>query len=146
MQINLMITTDDNRVLQKSTSPITTVNGTFKEDCSIENPTVIIKKDNIDIANVNYAYINETQRFYYITDIVMQKGGILELHMKVDVLQTYASYIKSIYTLIDRQENVSNKYIYDSQLLTRTQRIIQKKKVGNVVNSTGYFLTVNGGV
>lgn len=146
MQVNLMITTDDNRVLQKSTAPIANVNGTFKEDCSIENPTVIIKKDNIDIANVNYAYINETQRFYYITDIVMQKGGILELHMKVDVLQTYASYIKSIYTLIDRQENVSNKYIYDSKLLTRTQRIIQKKKVGSVVNTTGYFLTVNGGV
>lgn len=146
MQICFMITTDDSRTLQKNTSPIKNVSGTFKDNCSVENPIVLIKKDDINVASVNYAYISDTERFYYITDFVFTKGGILEVHLKVDVLNTYASAIKSIYTLIERQENVSNKYIHDEQLLTRTERIIEKKKVGSVANASGFFLTVNGGV
>ena len=66
--------------------------------------------------------------------------------MHVDVLKTYASQIRSISTLILRQENVFSPYYEDKETLVRVNRFREKKNIGTVGgNDNNYYLTVNNG-
>ena len=70
----------------------------------------------------------------------------LEISMHVDVLKTYSSQIRSISTLILRQENVYSPYYEDKEALVRVNRFREKKNIGTVGGSdSNYYLTVNNG-
>ena len=147
MTLELMNTSADKRYLSKSTSVVKTVNCKIKEGTSIINPTVIIGKLSAsNIRKCNYAYISEFGRYYFINDIIETTANQLEISMHVDVLKTYSSQIRSISTLILRQENVFSPYYEDKEALVRVNRFREKKNIGTVGGSdTNYYLTVNNG-
>lgn len=147
MTLQLFNTTSDKRKLHKNKTEIDTISCKIKQGTSILNPIVIINKlSTKKIVRCNYAYIRELQRYYFINDIVESTGQLMELHMHVDVLQSYESDIKSISTLILRQENVYSPYFVDEEMLVRTNRFRTKKNIGVVGgNSAIYYLTVNNG-
>lgn len=148
MEIQLLRTSDDKRKLKKSYTLIYTVNGTMKEDCDILNPIITMDVDGLnDFSTVNYIYISRFKRFYFVRDIIIKRHKIVEYHLHVDVLMTYSSAIGGIQTLIDRQENKSNKYIIDDLLMVRTERKITYKEIGTLGNPSGSHiaLTITGG-
>ena len=147
MTLELMNTSVDKRYLSKSTSLIKEVTCKIKEGTSIINPTVIIKKlSDGHIRKCNYAYISEFGRYYFINDITEAPANQLEISMHVDVLKTYASQIRSISTLILRQENIYSPYYEDKEALVRVNRFREKKNIGTVGGSdNNYYLTVNNG-
>ena len=147
MTLELMNTSADKRYLSKSTSVVKKVNCKIKEGTSIINPTVIIGKMSAsNIRKCNYAHISDFGRYYFINDIVETTADQLEISMHVDVLKTYASQIRSISTLILRQENVFSLYYEDKETLVRVNRFREKKNIGTVGGSaTNYYLTVNNG-
>ena len=147
MTLELMNTSADKRYLSKSTSLVKKVTCKIKEGTSIINPTVIIGKLSASsIKKCNYAYISDFGRYYFINDIIETTAGQLEISMHVDVLKTYSSQIRSISTLILRQENVYSPYYEDKEALVRVNRFREKKNIGNVGgNDTNYYLTVNNG-
>lgn len=147
MTLELMNTNADKRYLSKSASLIKKVTCKIKEGTSIINPTVIIKKlSDGHIRKCNYAHISEFGRYYFINDITEAPANQLEISMHVDVLKTYASQIRSISTLILRQENVYSPYYEDKETLVRVNRFREKKNIGTVGGAdTNYYLTVNNG-
>ena len=147
MTLELMNTNADKRYLSKSTSLIKKVTCKIKEDTSIINPTVIIKKlSDGHIRKCNYAHISEFGRYYFINDITEAPANQLEISMHVDVLKTYASQIRGISTLILRQENIFSPYYEDKEALVRVNRFREKKNIGTVGGAdTNYYLTVNNG-
>ena len=149
MECRLYKCTADYRKLDKSSSisMIKTVKCTLKENTSILNPVLKVSKISVgNIKKLNYLYIPDFARYYFITDIIECTGNILELHCKVDVLFSYKDDIKGITTLILRQENINNPYIEDAQLLVRSNRTYEKINVGKVGDSSNhYYLTVNNG-
>ena len=147
MTLELMSTSADKRYLSKSTSVVKKVNCKIKEGTSIINPTVVIGKMSASsIRKCNYAYISDFGRYYFINDIIETTANQLEISMHVDVLKTYASQIRSISTLILRQENVYSPYYEDKEALVRVNRFREKKNIGTVGGSdTNYYLTVNNG-
>lgn len=147
MTLELMNTSADKRYLSKSTSVVKKVNCKIKEGTSIINPTVIIGKMSASsIRKCNYAYISDFGRYYFINDIIETTANQLEISMHVDVLKTYASQIRSISTLILRQEHVYSPYYEDKEALVRVNRFREKKNIGTVGKSdTDYYLTVNNG-
>ena len=147
MTLHVLNTKSDKRYLNKTTKEITTKDCRLKEGTSIINPVVQVKKmTDKHVRMFNYAYIEEFQRYYFVENIVELPANMLEITMHVDVLQTYASDINGITTLILRQENVYNPYFVDEELLVRCTRFRTKKNIGTLGNDgVNYYLTVNNG-
>lgn len=138
--------TSDNRKLNKNISFVNSVDCEIKEQSSMENPVIILYKNSIEqIAITNYAYLDTFQRFYFIEDMKVGAGGIVEVYMRVDVLQSFAPAIKSIVSIIERNEYLHSDYIQDELLPTRSQRVISYHYVGSLSNENTIVLTVNGG-
>lgn len=94
-----------------------TLNGNFKSPCSVLTPIITIEvPSGYDLFSnsYNYAYFNDTGRFYYIEDIVMVSGRLAELHLREDVLASYKSTIGNSSQFVTRASAAKNEYIVDN--------------------------------
>ena len=121
------------------------------DGCTISNPKFLLGSAQFDLSNCNYCYCDLFGRFYYINECETIQNGMVILHCHVDVLMSNAAWVRSLYALVKRQESkdLCNKYIEDTEVITRIDRQIVKKQIGSVGgNATGTHicLTVTGGV
>ena len=78
MTLKLYKNYSDKIVVDKSITQIgQDISGTLREDCSIIDPVIAI--EGLSDLSVNYAYITEFGRYYYINNIVC-RGKLFELH------------------------------------------------------------------
>ncbi len=104
---------NDNRVMNKNLGePLHSSVCTPFGECSLHKPVITVRQFN-GYANVNYCYIDEYGRYYYITDVIAKSGGILEIHCRVDVLKTYRDVILVSRAVCVANENVGSSYIPD---------------------------------
>ena len=61
-----------------------------------------------DMAQYNYCFIRELNRFYFIDDVVIENNGIRNYKLSIDVLMTYKNEIMNNKTHIIESENVIN--------------------------------------
>lgn len=130
----------------KSLTSIGTFSCALKENTSVLNPVIIIAT-NENLYNSNYMEIPVFNRKYFITDIRSIGSDRWEVSAHVDVLDTYASAIKSNTAVIRRQENVYNLYLNDPDFLTYNYDRIQTKKftpVSGFHKQLTYRLIING--
>lgn len=130
----------------KSLTNIGTFSCALKENTSVLNPVIIIAT-NENLYNSNYMEIPIFNRKYFITDIRSIGRDRWEVSAHVDVLDTYASAIKSNTAVIRRQENVYNLYLNDPDFLTYNYDRIQTKKftpVSGFHKQLTYRLIING--
>lgn len=132
----------DKNVIDKSITQVgTDITGTLRDDCSIINPVIAI--EGLSDLTVNYAYISEFGRYYYINNIVC-KGNLFELQMHVDVLKTYAAGIRNNSAVISRQQNYYNLYLQDGVFKTYANPHIQIKQFPSGFNSYNFIFSVAG--
>ena len=144
MTINLYVNTSDNRYLQKTiASVLDNVPCVFKEDTSLENPTVIISPDNFR-HNANYVYIPELSRYYYITDKTFSKQRVM-LHLKCDVLMSFKDSIKQCECVAIRSANQFNNYLDDNLMTRLAYSDIYLKKFPNSLDKNLTLILVVGG-
>ena len=125
----------------------------FKEDTSIMNPTVIINgvsnQSDItidDIGNSNYFSLPKVGRYYFITDIVMLKGGRVAITGKCDPLMSFKGDILASTQLVVRQEKKTNNYLIDTDIPLSSKKQIIEYEFGDAIEDSGYYvLAVNGG-
>lgn len=116
MTIKLYKNYSEKNVLDKRISQVGgDITGTLRSECSVVNPVIAI--EGLTDLTVNYAYISEFGRYYYINNIVC-KGNLFELQMHVDVLKTYAVGIRDNNAVIARQQNQYNLYLQDGVFKT----------------------------
>lgn len=84
------------------------------------NPVILLDKAQVNLINVNYMYIPEFGRYYFITNIVGAAGGRVEVHGHVDVLFTYDSSIRECPVIAARSSNNYNTYLHDNMRLFNT--------------------------
>lgn len=110
MKLKIYKNLSDNKVVNKSITQLgNDCNGTLRDASSIIDPVITIDKfTGFNIAQANYAYIDEFDRYYYINDIVAITNDLYELHMHVDVLKSFASGIRSNTAVIGRQQQKAN--------------------------------------
>ena len=103
---------------------------TFKNDTSIMNPVFIVGaiKDNTEPMDTvgwwrkfNYCYCPNLERYYFISNIVFQKTGFVELRCDVDPLMSFKDDILNSTQLVTRQENKRQKYLPDQSLPIHSQ-------------------------
>ena len=125
----------------------------FKEDTSIMNPTVIINgvsnQSDItmeDIGTSNYFSLPKVGRYYFITDIVMLKGGRVAITGKCDPLMSFKGDILASTQLVVRQEKKTNNYLIDTDIPLSSKKQIIEYEFGDAIEDSGYYvLAVNGG-
>ncbi len=116
MQVRLLSTNDDPRVLSKSTTMIAEISAKPTENCSIINPKLILNYS-AALAAANYMYIPDFQRYYFIDSLVLSPGSQLILSGTVDVLMTYDAQIRQCSASVVRSESIGKPTIFpDSKL------------------------------
>lgn len=133
----------DNRTVDKKLTLLGYGNCAIKGESSILSPSFTISDISDSTASkLNYIYIPDWNRYYYINDIVAILGNGYEISCYVDVLKTYSSQIKSLNGFVRRQEFEYNDYIPDTKIPARDTRNFTFLKVGDL-DGGAYYLTVN---
>ena len=85
--------------------------GHLIDPCDVLNP-VIKMAYNAYHVNINYCYIPDFNRYYFIEDYVIE-GDTITLYMHVDVLYTYRQTILQSQCIAMRSSSHGNLYLKD---------------------------------
>lgn len=122
----------------------------IKEPTSIINPAMQIKVSDLpeEWSVINYAYVPQLRRYYFVDDIIMESAGLVTFKMTVDPLQTYQEKLLQSTFEIARSESVNSKKFIDPQKVLQCQRQVSFVHIGYFPeDSTGkkYVITTTGG-
>lgn len=135
----------DNLTVDKNINELFTLdNVVWKEDTSSFYPHITFRKVE-DFKKANYVKLKilGEDKFFYIKDMKLLQGGILDVALKVDVLMSYASYIKGIKTIVTRQEFKTDHKYNDNNIALSSERIVNTVSVGTIgADNQSIILTV----
>lgn len=135
MNITFFTNTFDRRVIDKSAmspySQIGTVSGTLRRETDVRRPVIQFALDDtyINDPSLNYAYIADWGKYYFITDKKVLRDGFVEFSLQEDVLMTFRTDILASDALIARWEQNESPYLSDAQrpiTATIAREIIEK--------------------
>lgn len=121
------------------------VTGSIKAPTSMINPTIEFATGQIAPANLNYAYIADFGRYYFIDDWVFN-DRTWTARMKVDVLATYKNVIGASRQYVTRSASLWNDKIIDGNypMTSLTSNNVIKKGKPFIYDPTsiygGYFV------
>lgn len=113
MTINLLNTSSDPRTIRKAFEGIAQTEATPRGEISITDPVFILRREGYELSGINYLYVADWLRYYFIENIVIKSGDILELHCHIDVLGSYAAAILSSPAICSANEYIGHTYIND---------------------------------
>lgn len=117
-----------------------------KDPCTLTRPIITITKSALKgWERVNYAYIDEFDRYYFMGTPTMDTAGRLTVELTVDPLMSNKAAILGVKCVIMRSETVYNKMIRDDKAPVRASRAIQYKEIGTFPSSECYVITCDGG-
>lgn len=122
----------DNVVTKQLSSPLA-FEGTFRGECGVLYPVFVIETST-NLSSYNYCYIQEFNRYYFISDIIAETDKLWRVYCSVDVLHTYSSQIRQHKAIIAKQENAWNLYLNDGD----TFKVYQNPKIIQKTFSTGF--------
>lgn len=121
----------------------------IKENTSVFSPVLELRKDTVgNWQSVNYAYIEEFRRWYFIDNVELRNDGLVSVSLTVDVLYTYRKDLVSSQFMIARSESLWSKYYIDNEYPLMSRRVVELVPIEGIPQSaTGkkYTITVSGG-
>lgn len=89
--------------------------GTLRKGTSLIDPVIIFQASNpgFHANQTNYLYIEEFERYYFITNIISLNETLWEIHCHVDVLMSFADLIRQQTAVVARQEGKYNMMLDD---------------------------------
>lgn len=148
MIITLYKSPGERNLLNRSLTVVKTMSTIEATDeLSIETPTVLIDRDD-SIIGFDYAYIQEFNRYYFLTGLNIVNGNQFRLELTVDPLMSFRSQILSSQCIAKRSTSNINPEIEDNQVVFKAapKRINRKMSIGFSPSSSGgcYILTLGG--
>lgn len=107
----------ENTVNKTLTDP-TVTEGLLRDTVNVLQP--ILKLKHTGVFGFNYCYIRELSRYYFVTNYTVVDNNHLELHLKIDVLKTYADEILSATGTVYERED-ANKFISTRRQIVDTR-------------------------
>lgn len=125
MQVILYSSTADPRDLYKGTklTTIATVEAEPFYPLEITVPEFRLAY-NQNFRNINYCYVAELGRYYFISDITLESGNAMIIHCECDVLMSFRSDILELDCICVRNQNNFNEYIQDPDIPSSTRATI----------------------
>lgn len=103
MTVTLYNYQGDKRVVDKNPNKIADVSCKPNQNVSRMNPVITIGYNSAYV-NCNYVYIDTFNRYYYVNDVSVDIGKAITLSCSIDVLKSYATYIKNSNATVVRSE------------------------------------------
>lgn len=141
----LYTTTSDRKVINKTLTEVKQTDINLLDDTELKSPYIEIA--NIDIAtlkNVNYMYIPDFGRYYYINDITLLTSGNVSLTANIDVLMSFKTDILNLVGTVKRAENLKNGYIIDDSYKSVAYSKITTKRFPNAMTNDTFILMTVG--
>lgn len=116
-----------NKKIEAVSSTIT--QGTLRDGTSITDPVIVIQANapGFHKNHCNYLYIEEFERYYYITNIVSINYTLWEIHCHVDVLMSFAEKIKEQQAIVSKQQGKFNLMLDDGSFMCYQNPKVQTK-------------------
>ena len=127
---------------------------TLKDACSVQKPTIIIRDTHNVHHNLNYFYISEFDRWYYVTDITLIRDDLYQISGRTDVLTTAFkrvddenhSRLGKCQGIVYRSQSDScyNLYLDDGYFKVQNRPKIQTKPFSNSFNNHSFVMMIAG--
>lgn len=129
--------------VDKSLSPVITVEGTLRNETEVVNPIILLELNSFPDAN--YLTIDAFHRSYFIEDVKSVRNGIWEVHAHSDPLYSFRNQLRSNTGLILRQENKWDLYLNDGVFKCRQNARVEYQAFPNGFGNYNYVLLASGG-
>lgn len=122
MEISFYNNVSEKEKIGKTLKNKTTLTGFLKQVTSVINPVITVEMKNP--SQYNYVHIPQFHRYYFISDIVNIKNNLWEIHMNVDVLESFKTQIKANKAIVEKSEQTasSNEYFNDGSTFFHDSR------------------------
>lgn len=141
--IVLMNNQEELNKISKTPVSVLTLTGTLREETDIVNPQINIEYSGT-LTNVNYMYIAEFNRYYFITKIESVRTGLWRIYAHCDVLKTYSQAILGTKCVVARNENRYNLYLNDSYFKVQSNPRLQVINFPQTFSGFSYVLVMKG--
>ena len=134
---------EDNR-LNKTITGVKTCTGTLKEESNIIDPSVLIALT--DVTGINYAYIPTFGRYYFVTDISVDRQKLYRVSLRCDVLMSYKSQILQCKGILKEStsKNISN-YLPSNSWVALQKDSTYIKSFPSGLPDNGKFILITAG-
>lgn len=144
MTLKLYNNQSEPKSVNKIITELVTLTGTLREQSSIIDPVFHITDIDNYVGSMNYAYIPDFGRYYFITNVESVRKNVWRVSMHVDVLYTYRDAIKNNSAIIER-----NEVSYDLKLNDGLFKVQQNPRIAQFpfpsgFNTWNYVLAVMG--
>lgn len=145
MTITFYINYDEKNKLSKNLSNPTPIDGTLREPASITHPVLTVQADSM--VGLNYCYIPQFDRYYFVEDVVAMTDTIWKISCKVDVLQSFRNEIAGLTAIVDRaeQEKDSSYYINGDAWIPLVKDKTDIIQFSNGLLETGEYILITAG-
>ena len=144
MRITFYTNNSEKNALTKNLTQIVRLDGTLKDGTSIIDPSILCYNIDRFIADINYFYIDETGRYYFINGVEVVRTGLWQISGHVDVLSTYKTAILQNRAIIQRSESNYNLKLNDGLFKTQQNPRITTIPFGTGFTTSNYVLALAG--
>lgn len=140
MNCSLYAITDDRNKINKSLGSATEKTIIFLDSEDILHPKIRLSAFP---ASLNYCYIQELNRYYFIDSVEIMRNGLFYVKLSCDVLYTYKTEIANSVMDITQSSNVinENKTDYESENI---ENVLEYNLTSPFTNSSDIMVTVQG--
>lgn len=116
MNIKIYTNTSENNKLNKSLTSLLDATCNLKRDTTLTDPVLeLVGVPFSSLKNANYMYIPDFGRYYFISNISYNSGGIAVVTGHVDVLMSFKTQLSNCSGILRRQETIFNAYLPDDE-------------------------------
>lgn len=124
MKIIFYTNESSNNTLNKNIAEKLNVDVTFKNDFDLVSPVFLMSNIDFNKDNINYCYIEELKRFYFISNWFLVRNDLIQVSLQTDYLMTYKDVVLNATGEIIETEN---KNLYTGKL--KTTPILKEKSL-----------------
>lgn len=143
--VGLYSTNSSNYRIDKKCTYIGSYQCHVKEDCSIQDPVIVLDCNDARAIKSNYIYIPAFQRYYYVQNTRSLTGNLWEFTLHVDVLMSFKNQIIKHNAVFARSYNRYNLYLNDGNIQLDSRTMVKQKKFPNSLTSDCTYVLLLAG-
>lgn len=126
MRIIFYTNNSDSNELNKNINLVTELQcNVNKDNLDVLSPILFLSYFDIKELNINYCYIEELNRYYFINSYTIEKNNLIKLQLETDVLMTFKNDILLSSGIVKETKNNQNNFSSQFELLdTKQQKIL----------------------
>lgn len=143
--IQLFQYSGDPRIVSKILgTPVSEHTFLLKEGCSIDRPVIQFSAAANIMATLNYSYIPDFGRYYWITDRNSIVNGVIELTLESDPWTSFATQLRAVKATVDRSASHWQGFLYDNGYQILAYKTSAIRNFPNSIDNDTMILTTVG--